>query len=93
MLRQGMMAALFALIALYLGHHGLHGHRGYAVWQEKKAFLATLEKKSHHLSGKHRILKNKVDLLQENIDNDLLEQYMWLLFRNLDPSKKVILCH
>ncbi len=86
------MAAVFALIALYLGHHGLHGQRGYAVWQEKKIILAALEKKEQHVQSKHRILKNKVDLLQENIDNDLLEQYMWLLFRNLDPSKKVILC-
>jgi cell division protein FtsB len=86
------MAAIFTLIAVYLGHHGLHGKRGYAVWQEKKNVLVALEKKSKYISSKHRLLKNKVDLLQENIDNDLLEQYMWLLFRNIEPYKKVILC-
>ena len=86
------MAAVFTLITLYLGHHGLHGQRGYAVWQEKKILLAKQEKKSQQLCSKHHLLKNKVTLLKENIDNDLLEQYMWLLFRNLEPSKKVIIC-
>jgi len=53
--------------------------------------LSQLELKEKRLLHKLHALRVKVSLLQENIDPDLMEQYMWLLFRNIDPKKKVIL--
>jgi cell division protein FtsB len=90
--QQIVASVVFGLIALYLGYHGLHGHRGYYAWQEKKITLLQLTKREKSLANKNHILKKQVSLLQENIDLDLLEQYMWKLFRNIDPEKKVILC-
>ncbi len=91
MLSKVITALIFALISAYLGYHGLHGQRGYYVWQEKKQILTQLESKEKRLLQKWHALRVKVSLLQENIDPDLMEQYMWLLFRNIDPEKKVIL--
>ena len=91
MLSKVITALIFALISAYLGYHGLHGQRGYYVWQEKKQILTQLEIKEKRLLQKLHALRVKVSLLQENIDPDLMEQYMWLLFRNIDPEKRVIL--
>jgi hypothetical protein len=92
MFQQSVAAAIFAMIALYLGYHGLHGQRGYYAWQEKKITLLHLIKREKSLAHKNRVLKKQVSLLQEKIDPDLLEQYMWKNFRTIDPQKKVILC-
>lgn len=92
MLSKVISVFIFSLISAYLGYHGLHGQRGYYVWQQKKQILTQLETKEKRLLQKLHALRVKVSLLQENIDPDLMEQYMWLLFRNVDPEKKVILC-
>ena len=84
-------ALIFSLITLYLGYHSLHGQRGYYAWQEQKKILCLLEDREKRLLSKYHALKIKVSLLQDNVDNDLLEQYMWLLFRSVDPDRKVIL--
>ena len=91
MLSKVISALIFTLISTYLGYHGLHGQRGYYTWQEKKNILAQLESKEKRLLGKLNTLRVKVSLLQKDIDPDLMEQYMWRLFRTIDPEKKVIL--
>ena len=91
MFQQSVAAIVFSLVALYLGYHSLHGLRGYYAWQEKKVIFLHLENQQKDLLNKKHMLQNQANLLQDNIDLDLLEQYMWRLFRNIDPEKKVIL--
>ncbi len=82
---------LFLMIAGYLGYHGVYGQRGYYAWQEKKIQAAVLKKRCQILLSEKEKLQNKVTLIQNEIDPDLLEQYAWFLFRYLDPERKVLL--
>lgn len=91
MLPKVIAALIFSLISVYLGYHGLHGQRGYYAWQEQKKRIALLELQEKRLTAKYEALQIKVSLLQNNIDTDLLEQYMWMLFRHVDSDKKVIM--
>lgn len=91
MLSKVIATLIFSLITLYLGYHSLHGQRGYYAWQMRKQELGQLASKERKLLSQCHVLQVKVNLLQDNIDTDLLEQYMWMLFRHIDPEKKVIL--
>lgn len=84
-------SALFLLIAGYLGYHGFYGQRGYYSWQQKKTQIEGLKQHYETLLVDKEKLQNKVNLLQNEIDPDLLEQYAWFLFRYVDPEKKVLL--
>jgi len=86
-----LSSALFLLIAGYLGYHGVYGQRGYYSWQAKKNQAEVLRKRYQSILFDKETLQNKVSLLQNDIDPDLLEQYAWFLFRYVDPEKKVLL--
>jgi cell division protein FtsB len=86
-----LSSAVFLLIAGYLGYHGFYGQRGYYSWQTKKNQVEVLRKRYQSILFDKETLQNKVSLLQNDIDPDLLEQYAWFLFRYVDPENKVLL--
>ena len=85
------MGFAFLFFPFYIGYHSLYGSRGYFSLVEKKIECEELEKKYKNLCREKNTLEKKIELLQENIDSDLIEQYAWKLFRILDSKARVML--
>jgi cell division protein FtsB len=91
MVVQLISSVMFLFISSYFGYHAMYGQRGYCAWQEKKIQSVTLKKSCQKALSANETLHNKVSIIQNEVDSDLLEQYAWLLFRYVDPKKKVLL--
>lgn len=77
----------------YFSYHAFHGERGYFAWQQKKVHASALQKELIQFQAVKQSLSRKISLIHTHIDLDLLEQLAWLLFRAIEPNKRVILCH
>jgi hypothetical protein len=89
--RWGFLLGLWALSG-YFGAHAILGSRGILVWQEKQERVILLANTLKDLQMQRDRWLQKISLIQDAIDPDLLEQLAWTLFRLIDPQKRVILC-
>ena len=90
----GARSLLFLLVTWlfgYLSYHAVYGQRGYLAWCEKRKKLMDAAEELRMLRTSYECLAQKVNLMQEDIDPDILEQGAWTLLRQLSPNKFVIL--
>lgn len=78
-------------VSLYFFYHALYGQRGYNALLQKRMDLMVLKQKALYLEKNCTELQQKVELLEENIDEDLLEQQLWKKLCFLPGDKKVLL--
>lgn len=78
-------------VSLYFFYHALYGPRGYNALVQKKTDLMILKQKFLYLEKNCKDLQQKVELLEENIDEDLLEQQLWKKLCFLSGEKRVLL--
>lgn len=74
---------------LYFSYHAVWGNRGYFAWIEKRKILAAAKRECAKVSEVRDQILQKVSLMQDRVDPDLLEQLAWTLLRRL-PQHKVI---
>lgn len=78
-------------LSFYLGYHAIWGERGFQVWQERQVQMMELEKTYSQALKRRNDMAAKVKLVQREVDQDILEQLAWTLFRFVSSKKKVIL--
>jgi cell division protein FtsB len=87
-------AVFFFLMTVsgYFVYHAFYGKRGIHALREKEALLSEIQQEYQFVFKDLERLKNKVKLMQDTIDPDILQQQAWILLRCVPQDQKVILC-
>ena len=87
---QNLILLFLVWLVGYFSYHAMYGPRGYVMLQEKTMLLRKAENELRKCKTAQDSLGQKVQLMWQNIDPDLLEQQAWRLLRQLPADRVVI---